>query len=381
MKRPPAMESRIMEKENILVGIAYSYFNPALNPSSEGQSEATVAEVADSVFAAISDNGYNATVLPLRESLMSLVRRVKELKVDVLINLCEEFRNRPQLESNVAAMFEAFGIPFTGCPSKALSICQDKFKAKAILNAFGLPTAKGWLATTSDQKIDIPFPAIIKPNQEDASLGIYQDSVVRDQASLHERVSKIIDVYKQAALVEEFIQGREFNVAVLETDRLQALPVSEIDFSAMPESAPHICSYEAKWFEDHVLYATTPAVCPAPISDGLRDKLHQYALAAFQAMGCRDYARVDFRMGPDERIAILEVNPNPDTSLDAGYARALKAAGIEYAEFWSLMIENALRRKEEPWYSSDDVRIEYPYFWHEVLESAMRKKGRRWSGQ
>jgi len=370
-----------MEKENILVGIAYSYFNPALIPSSEGQSEATVAEVADSVFAAISDNGYNATILPLRESLMSLVRRVKELKVDVLINLCEEFRNRPQLESNVAAMFEAFGIPFTGCPSKALAICQDKFKAKAILNAFGLPTAKGWLATSSDQKINIPFPAIVKPNQEDASLGIYQDSVVHDQASLQGRVSKIIDVYKQGALVEEFIQGREFNVAVLETDRLQALPVSEIDFSAMPESAPHICSYEAKWFEDHVLYATTPAVCPASVSDGLRDKLHQYALAAFQAMGCRDYARVDFRMGPDERIAILEVNPNPDTSLDAGYARALKAAGIDYAEFWSLMIENALRRKEEPWYSSDDVRIEYPYFWHQVLESAMRKKGRRWSGQ
>jgi len=370
-----------MEKENILVGIAYSHFNPALSPSNEGLSEATVAEVADSVYAAITDVGYNATILPLRESLMSLVRRVKELKVDVLVNLCEEFRSRPQLEANVAAMLEAVGIPFTGCPSKALAICQDKFKAKAVLNAFGLPTAKGWLATTADQKIDIPFPAIVKPNQEDASLGIYQDSVVRDAASLHERVSKIINIYKQAALVEEFIQGREFNVAVLETDRLRALPVSEIDFSAMPESAPHICSYEAKWFEDHVLYATTPAVCPAPVSDGLRDKLQQYAMAAFQAMGCRDYARVDFRMGPDERIAILEVNPNPDTSLDAGYARALKAAGIEYAEFWSLMIENALRRKEEPWYSSDDVRIEYPYFWHQLLESAMRKKGRRWSGQ
>jgi D-alanine-D-alanine ligase len=374
------MGSRIMEKENILVGIAYSHFNPASSPSSEAQSEATVADVAAAVYAAITEEGYNAAILPLRESLLTLVRRVKELKVDVVINLCEEFRSRPQLEANVAAMFEAVGIPFTGCPSKALSICQDKFKAKAILNAFGLPTAKGRLVTSTDQNIDnIPFPAIVKPNQEDASLGIYQDSVVHDAASLQQKVGKIFEVYKQPALVEEFIQGQEFNVAVLETDRLQALPVSEIDFSGMPESAPHICSYEAKWFEDHVLYATTPAMCPAPISDALRDKLHQYALAAFQAMGCRDYARVDFRMGPDERIAILEVNPNPDTSLDAGYARALKAAGISYAGFWSLMIENALRRKEEPWYSSDDVRSDYPYFWHQVLESAMRKKGRRWS--
>ena len=351
---------------------------------SDGQSEfsvATVAQVAECVYTAITGAGYNATVLALRESLLSLVRRIRELKVDVLINLCEEFRNRPQLESNVAAMFEACGIPFTGNPSKALAICQDKFKAKAILNAFGLPTAKGWLVTTADQKIDIQFPAIVKPNQEDASLGIYQDAVVRDPQTLQAKVSKIIDVYKQAALVEEFIQGREFNVAVLETDRLQALPVSEIDFSGMPESAPHICSYEAKWYEDHVLYAATPAVCPAPIDNGLRDRLQQYALAAFQAMGCRDYARVDFRMGTDGRIAILEVNPNPDTSLDAGYARALRAAGIDYAEFWSLMIENAFRRREEPWYSSDDVRIEYPYFWHEILANAMRKKGRRWSGQ
>jgi D-alanine-D-alanine ligase len=370
-----------MEKENILVGIAYSHFNPTLNPSSDGQSEATVAEVADSVYKALADDGCNVTILPLRESLMSLVRRIKELKVDVLVNLCEEFRSRPQLEANIAAMFEAFGIPFTGCPSKALSICQDKFKAKAILNAFGLPTAKGRLVTSADQKIDVPFPAIVKPNQEDASLGIFQDSVVWDQAALQEKVSKIIGVYKQPALVEEFIQGREFNVAVLETDKLQALPVSEIDFSAMPEAAPHICTYEAKWFEDHVLYTTTPAVCPAQIDDSLRDKLHQYSLAAFQAMGCRDYARVDFRMGNDGRVAILEVNPNPDASLDAGYCRALTAAGIEYARFWSLMIENALRRKEEPWFSSDDVRIDYPVFWQQILENAMRKKGRRWSGQ
>ena len=370
-----------MEKENILVGIAYSHFNPALSTPNDGQSEATVAEVADSIYTALADDGYNVTMLPLRESLMSLVRRIKELKVDVLINLCEEFRSRPQLESNVAAMFEAFGTPFTGNSSKALSICQDKFKAKAILNAFGLPTAKGRLVTSADQKIDIPFPAIVKPNQEDASLGIYQDAVVSDQKTLQERVSKIIELYKQPALVEEFIQGREFNVAVLETDKLQALPVSEIDFSAMPESAPHICSYEAKWFEDHVLFTTTPAVCPAPIDDSLRDRLQQYALAAFQAMGCRDYARVDFRMGGDGRLAILEVNPNPDASLDAGYCRALGVAGIGYAQFWGLMIENALRRKEEPWFSSDDVRIDYPVFWQQILENAVRKKGRRWSGQ
>jgi D-alanine-D-alanine ligase len=369
-----------MDRDNLLVGIAYNAYDPVINRPNERLSEASVADVAESIFSAISDYGYSAVVLSLRESLMMLLRRIKELKVDVLINLCEGFLGRPQLEANVAALFEAFGIPFTGNPSKALAICQDKFKAKAILNSFGLPTAKGRLVTSVDQKVDVPFPAIVKPNSEDASMGIYQDSVVHDQTALVERVTNIIEVYKQPALVEEFIQGREFNIAVLETEKLQALPVSEIDFSAMPESAPHICTYEAKWFEDHVLYAATPAVCPAPIDDTLRDKLQRYALAAFQAMGCRDYARVDFRMGQDGRICILEVNPNPDTSLDAGYCRALRAEGIEYAQFWSQMIDNALRRKEEPWFSSDDVRVEYPFFWHHVLETALQsKKGRKWS--
>jgi D-alanine-D-alanine ligase len=370
-----------MDTENISVGIAYNAYDPIINRPDERLSEASVADVAESIFSAISDIGYQAAVLPLRESLMTLLRRVKELKVDVLINLCEGYLGRPHLEANVAAVFEAFGITFTGNPSRALAICQDKFKAKAILNSFGLPTARGRLVTSPEQKVDLPFPLIVKPNQEDASLGIYQDSVVRDQASLAEKVSKIINVYKQPALVEEFIQGREFNVALLERDKLEALPVSEIDFSAMPESAPHICSYEAKWFEDHVLFATTPAICPAPIEDSCREKLHAYALAAFQAMGCRDYARVDFRMAQDGRIAILEVNPNPDTSLDAGYCRALGAVGIEYAHFWGQMIENALRRREEPWFSSDDVRIEYPFFWHHVLEKAVRKKGRKWFDQ
>jgi D-alanine-D-alanine ligase len=370
-----------MERENIIVGIAYNAYDPVVNRPEERLSEASVAEVAESVFTALSESGYIAAILPLRESLMSLLRRIRELKVDVLVNLCEGFLGRPQLEANVAAVFEALGIAFTGNSSKALAICQDKFRSKAILNSFGLPTAKGRLVTSIEQKLDLRFPVIVKPNHEDASLGIYQDSVVYDLQALTERIGKIINDYKQPALVEEFIQGREFNVALLESDKLVALPVSEIDFSAMPESSPHICTYEAKWFEDHILFVTTPAICPAPIEDSLREQLQQYALAAFQAMGCRDYARVDFRMAKDGRVFILEVNPNPDTSLDAGYCRGLKAVGMDYTQFWNQMIENALRRKEEPWFSSEDVRIEYPFFWQHVLEKALSKKGRKWSEQ
>jgi D-alanine-D-alanine ligase len=144
--------------------------------------------------------------------------------------------------------------------------------------------------------------------------------------------------------VESFVDGREFNVAVMENSGLQALPVSEISFSGLPDSRSRICGYEAKWFEDHILYQNTQPLCPAPISAELERKLQGMALEAFRATGCRDYARVDFRMDKNDQCFILEVNPNPDISLNAGFARALAAEGIPYDTFWSRLIKNTLKR-------------------------------------
>jgi len=187
--------------------------------------------------------------------------------------------------------------------------------------------------------------AIVKPNAEDASLGITPDSVVRDAAAFDAQTRRVLEKYNQPALAEEFIDGREFNVAVYEDKVPTALPVSELDFSAMPAGTPRILSYEAKWFEDHVLYNASPPVCPAPIDDDLRARLQATAVAAFKALDCRDYARVDFRMDGKGRLFVLEVNPNPDISLNAGYARAIRAAGLTYDGFWRIMLNNALNRK------------------------------------
>jgi D-alanine-D-alanine ligase len=198
---------------------------------------------------------------------------------------------------------------------------------------------------TGDEPLELKFPLIVKPNSEDASLGIYPDSVVRDEEALRRQVRRCLANYKQPVLVEAFIDGREFNVSVMENGAATPLPVSEIDFSAMPKDMPRVLGYEAKWFEDHPLYQKTPPVCPAPVDDDVRANLQGLAAAAFRTMGCRDYARVDFRMDAKGRPFILEVNPNPDISTNAGYARALKAAGIEYPAFWGAMVRNALERK------------------------------------
>ena len=327
------------------IAIVFNAYEPRPTATGERLSEESVADMAEQAQGAVRSLGLGTTLIPLQRSLLNFLSRVKELNPDALVNLCEGYYGRPQWESNVAGIFELLGLTFTGNAAKTLALCQDKFKAKAVLKVAGLPTAPAQLMMTGEEPLELRFPLIVKPNAEDASLGVYPESVVRDEESLRRQVRRCIDNYKQPVLVEAFIDGREFNVSVMENGEAKALPVSEIDFSAMPKDLPRILGYDAKWFEDHPLYQKTPPVCPAPIDDELRGRLQGLAEAAFRTMGCRDYARVDFRMDAKGRPFILEVNPNPDISTNAGYARALKAAGIEYAAFWGVMVDNALKRR------------------------------------
>jgi len=327
------------------IAIVFNAYEPRPTATGERLSEESVADMAEQAQGAVRSLGLGTTLIPLQRSLLNFLSRVKELNPDALVNLCEGYYGRPQWESNVAGIFELLGLTFTGNAAKTLALCQDKFKAKAVLKVAGLPTAPAQLMVTGEEPLELKFPLIVKPNSEDASLGVYPESVVRDEESLRRQVRRCIDNYKQPVLVEAFIDGREFNVSVMENGEAKALPVSEIDFSAMPKDMPRILGYDAKWFEDHPLYQKTPPVCPAPIDDELRGRLQGLAEAAFRTMGCRDYARVDFRMDAKGRPFILEVNPNPDISTNAGYARALKAAGIEYAAFWGVMVDNALKRR------------------------------------
>jgi D-alanine-D-alanine ligase len=346
-------------KKELRLGIAYNVYFPELDFEFH-PSEELVEDMAREVYEALKSAGYWVTLLPLGENLFEFFERIKREEIDVVINLCEGYLNQSRFEPSIAAVYEMLDLPFTGNDSLALAICQDKFKTKAILRALGLPTPHGQLVSSPEEKINLPFPLIVKPACEDASVGINLNSVVDNEEALRLRIEEIVKKYQQPALVEEFIDGREFNVALLgiEGQGVQALPVSEIDFSSLPENIPRICCYEAKWFEDHELYQATPPVCPARINERLRRKLQSLAVAAFKAMGCRDYARVDLRLSSRGEPYILEVNPNPDISLNAGYARALRAASLPYHKFWEIMINNALERKRKSRWKKEVV---WPY--------------------
>jgi D-alanine-D-alanine ligase len=328
------------------VGIVFNAYEPRPTNTGERLSEESVADMAGQVRGAVEALGCRVTLIPLQRSLYTFLHKIKESNLDLLINLCEGYFGRPQWESNVAGIFEILGISFTGSDSKTLALCQDKYRAKAVMRTSGLPTARAQLITAEDAPRAIPLPVIIKPNNEDASLGIYPESVARAEEDYKAQVSRVFRNYGRQAIVESFIDGREFNVAVMENSEIVPLPVSEIDFSELPKGHPRILSYDAKWFEDHPLFQKTPPVCPAPIDEALRERLQSTAAEAFRVMGCRDYARIDMRMDAKGRLYILEVNPNPDISLNAGYARSLAAAGIGYPDFWKTMVDNAMKRKD-----------------------------------
>jgi D-alanine-D-alanine ligase len=334
-----------MTNPDISVGVAYNEYTNTAGQQVEHVSEETVKDMAEEVYRHVSQLGYRAEMVPLFHDFIDFINCIKNGRYDVVVNLCEGFKDRPLMEAYVAGVYELFEIAYTGNPARTLSICQNKYQTKLLLQGAGLPTPAGQLVSSLDDLNYSVFPAIVKPNNEDASLGIYPQSVVHNQAELQTQVAKVISTYNQPALVEQYIHGREFNVAVMDLEQPAALPVSEIDFSTVPEGYPHICSYEAKWFEGHVLYNTTIPKCPAPINDAQRQALQSIAVQAFRLMNCRDYARVDFRMSSEGQIYILEVNPNPDISLNAGYVRALRAAQIDYADFWNRVILKTLKRK------------------------------------
>ncbi len=190
----------------------------------------------------------------------------------------------------------------------------------------------------------LKYPLLVKPAFEDASVGIENESIVSSAKELQTRVNYVIRYFDQPVLVEEFIEGRELNVAVLGDTKLRVLPISEIDFSRMPDHLYNIVSYQAKWDPKHESYHKTIPKCPANLPKKIEEQAKSIALHAFRVMGCRDYARIDMRFSKDKKLYVLEVNPNPDLTEGAGFMRSAAAAGLSYSQTLKKIILMALRR-------------------------------------
>jgi D-alanine-D-alanine ligase len=290
--------------------------------------------------------GFKVNVLPVYNA-RRFINDILNLKTDLIYNFCEMVELESQEEVFAAGLFELVKVPYTGAPPMTLGLCLDKAKTKIILSHYGIPTAKFDLfneGIDGYKKINLQFPVIVKPVREDASAGINEKSVVYDRKELEERVEYIIKMFKQPALVEEFIDGREVNVAILGNNPPVVLPISEIDFSHLPSHLPKIVSYEAKWIPNTDYYEKTIPICPAPLEPELERKIKDIALSCYKIMGCRDYARVDMRIDKEGNPYVLEVNPNPDLSRNAGFMRSASVYGLTPEETIVKIAEIAIER-------------------------------------
>lgn len=310
-------------------------------------SEVGVLEEKEDIARALQALNYKTIIFNADDDILRLVNFLKDEQPDVIYNLCESIGNRSIHEMHAVGIFELMHIPYTGSDPLTLGTALNKVRVKELLLYNGLATPRfqlfeSWLRLSLDEQLR--FPLIVKPSREDASIGIETGSVVSTLPELKKRVRHVIDEFDQPALVEEYIDGRELNVAILGNRKPVVFPISEIDMSTLPKQYHRIISYNAKWMKGTEEYEHTRGICPAPLPPALETTLKEMALRAYRILGCRDYTRVDFRLDHDQKPFILEVNPNPDICDDAGYARSARAHGIKFEDLVGKIVECALER-------------------------------------
>lgn len=331
-------------------------FDPAAEASRndpELASKADVENAARDVSQALVSRGHQVETLAVDalagaasvEAALSAVRELGRRAPDLVFNLCESLGGDNRHEAVLPALLDLAGIPYTGSGPLALSLALRKDAAKRLLLASGAPTPAAVTLDGDDvSSVTLPFPLIVKPAREDASVGISRDSVVHDRAGLALRVAEVRARHQQPVLVERYIEGRELYVSLVAGEGgLEALPLHEIDFSALPADRPRIVTYDGKWDPASPEYLGTTPV-RAVLDPETRARCEAAARAAFTALELRDYARCDLRLAGDGTPYVIDVNPNCDLSAQAGVARAASYGGIAYPELIERICTAALAR-------------------------------------
>jgi D-alanine-D-alanine ligase len=289
---------------------------------------------------------YRFIYVDSHQALMQDLIKLKG-KVDFVFNLCDEgFQNDPYKELHVTALLEMLGMPYSGAGPQCMAYCYDKALVRGIAKETGVPVAKAIYINPEDNTFELPFsfPCIVKPNFGDSSFGITQRSVAYNLDELINAISEIREKsgYAKPLLVEEFLSGKEISVGIIGnvSGEYNVLPITEEDYSALPEELPKICGFEAKW-EPNSPYANIQSL-PIQLPEDVEKFIVECCLKLFRRLGCQDYARFDWRFDQEGNPKLLEVNPNPGWCWDGHLAKMAKVDGLSYAE----MLEDILKACE-----------------------------------
>ena len=298
----------------------------------------------DEVLDALRANGHDAFFHELKDeqSLLELAR----VEADLVFNLTEAYAGDDSKEAHVAAFLDLLALPYTGAGPQALFLAQDKALAKKVFTYHGIRTpnfASSYRGKLDDME-DLEFPLIVKPGSEDGSIGIDAGSVVQSMKELTERIALLHEHFDSPALIEEFIEGREIYVGLLGSDKPEALPPVELDLSKLPKGMPRIAGKEVKWEKGTEAYDATRSAVAHDLPEELGRRIQETALAAYVALGLRDYGRIDLRVAPQGEIYVIEANPNPWLAPEAELAMAAAAAGRDYPKLIGEIVERAVSR-------------------------------------
>jgi D-alanine-D-alanine ligase len=321
-----------------MIGVVHNV--PQTGPYAFCESSSDVMIQVDSIEESLRNLGHSSKLIPFTRDIDTFLATFREDPVDMVFNLCETVDDNPMFSGHAAAVLELLGVPFTGSPSSALTCTTDKTMTKRILKACGIRTPK-YLIYDGRPHFNpgcLSFPVIVKPRFEDASIGIDQESVFESEVALKETLGSFHERFG-SLLVEEYIDGREFNVSLFGYPTADVMPIAEIDFSAFPADTHHILGYRAKWDESSPEYHNAVRRFPVNIPPPLHESLEKIARECFHLFTLRDYARVDIRTDRRNRPYVLEINANPCISPDAGFIASLEHAGINYTEMVRHFVE------------------------------------------
>jgi D-alanine-D-alanine ligase len=305
-------------------------------------------EVVDQLSGAITEGGHKVSLIGINDDLRELLEKLDDKRPDLVFNVCERFADSDDYEMNVTAVLAMLGQPFTGTGPAGMALRQDKAVTKKLLRFHDVAYPN--YATFDKSNLELTgkmrFPLFVKPLHGDASLGIDDSSLVTEYAKLVERINFVQTQLKVPALVEEYIEGREFYVGILGNENAVVLPIMELDFSKLPAEYPRIYGHEAKSETTDPRFAAVNVIVATDLTPELRARIIRAGREAAYALKAQDYARVDIRVSAEGVPMVVEVNANPYLERTSAFALAALQAGMGYTTLTNRIIETAWKRVE-----------------------------------
>lgn len=331
------------------VGIACNIYE-----GESGSVEQDLMSIGKNIEKTLQDRGYKITFFDFN-NLPKAFNELRSSNVDMIFNVCERINDSSLLEPHVASILDTLQIPYTGSNPFTLALCIDKIRVKKLLAFHEIPTPRWDYAYTMDDEIDetLKYPLIVKPGNTDNSIGITNESVVTNKKELNKQLEKIISEIGRPALIEEYIEGDEYDVSIIGSDEidLQVLPLSRSIFKDMPKGYWHIYPFAAKWSTDEIYDKYITIQRPPKINKKLESLISEIALDTYNILDCHDYGRVELRVDANGNPYVLELNPNPSINIGDCVPNCAKMVGMDYGDFIEEIIAMAVRRyKNKPPY-------------------------------